>query len=128
MIRLSSGCLAANDTNRRIPSANAVASAGALIPVGLPGMTPSNRGATPGGQSCRRAGRPGAGALPTVCDVRDAAATLAQQRTAGTDPLGFGVDALGRSRHAGEVMIDVTERWRTERFTAAIYDAGAKHA
>jgi ubiquinone/menaquinone biosynthesis C-methylase UbiE len=25
-------------------------------------------------------------------------------------------------------MIDVTERWRSQRFTAAIYDAGVKHA
>jgi len=49
----------------------------------------------PAVQSCCRAGRSGAGALSTVCDVRDAAATPAQQRPAGTDSLGLGLDALG---------------------------------
>ena len=44
-----------------------------------------------------------------------------------TDSLGFGLDALGRSRHGGEVMADVTEKWRSERLTAALYDAGVKH-
>ena len=41
------------------------------------------------------------------------------------DPLGLGVDALGRSRHTGEVMADVTEKWRSERVTAALYDAAS---
>ena len=63
--------------------------------------------------------------MQALRDVRDATATLAQQRPAGADPLGLRVDALGRFGHPA--MTDVTERWRTERVMAAMYDAGVKH-
>ena len=55
--------------------------------------------AAPDRQGHGRRGGPGAGALPALRHVRDAAATSAPQRPGGAaDPLGLGVDALGRSR------------------------------
>jgi len=39
----------------------------------------------------------------------------------------LGVGALGCPRHGGEVMTNVTQKWRSQRATAALYDAGVKH-
>lgn len=39
--------------------------------------------------------------------------------------MGLRVDALGRCGHPA--MTEVTERWRSERVMAAMYDAGVKH-
>jgi len=39
----------------------------------------------------------------------------------------LGVGALGCPRHGGEVMTNVTQKWRSQRVTAALYDAGVKH-